>query len=163
MSQQILNPVGTVNSNKDDDSGSFVSQTESDLLVAYTLETNKTDQLITNANTNTNNQRRKATAENPTSINNITSHSKDLSQPSQLSQTSKHLPINGTREIVEEFFYDNGRPYRPPTPHMLDESPCKSIISITNDNFYYCKMHPDTQNIYLESIEHHIKYISSKF
>ncbi len=84
-----------------------------------------------------------------------------LSQPSHLShlsQTSQQSAIILTRDLVEEFFYDDGGPYCPPTPHTLDESPCKSIIRITQDNFYYCTVHPDIQNIHLESIEHHIKY-----
>ena len=101
-------------------------------------------------------RRAASTAANATAITTT-----NLSQLSQLSQTSQHLPTNVTREI-EEYFYDGGGPYRPPTPHTLDESPCKSIISITNDNFYICKMHPDIQNIYLESIEHHIKYKDPK-
>jgi galactose-1-phosphate uridylyltransferase len=64
---------------------------------------------------------------------------------------------------IDKFFFDEPNSiYRSPPEHTLDESPCKSIISITNDNFYFCKMHPDIQNIYLESIEHHIKYKDPK-
>lgn len=106
--------------------------------------------------TNSNNQTRKANTSTSAHIaNNSITHPSHLSQ---LSQTSQHLLTNVTREIVEEFFYDDGGPYRPPTPHTLDESPCKSIIRITQDDFYYCSMHRDIQNIYLESIEHHIKF-----
>lgn len=104
------------------------------------------------------NQIRKAATDNPISINSISSYPRDLSHLSHLSQTSQQSTINLTRELVEEFFYDDGRPYRQPIPHTLDKSPCKSIIGITRDNFYYCTMHPDIQNIYLESVEHHIKY-----
>lgn len=49
----------------------------------------------------------------------------------------------------------------PPT-HTLDESPCKSIIRIDNDDFYYCTIHPNIRNIHLETIEHHAKYKDAK-
>ena len=50
----------------------------------------------------------------------------------------------------------------PPSAHTLDESPCKLIIGIDNHSFYYCTLHPEVRNIYLESIEHHIKYKDAK-
>ena len=102
-------------------------------------------------------------SDSSSSKNNISSHTKDLSHLSHLSQVShmQQLTNNLTREIIEEFFYDDGLPYRPPSAHTLDESPCKLIIKIiktNNDDFYYCSVHPDVQNIHLESIEHHMKY-----
>ena len=111
------------------------------------LENDKADQSLTNNN----NQIRRAMSDNSSSKNNISSHTKDLSH---LSQT----PQQPTRQIIEEFFYDEGQPYRPPPPHTLDESPCKSIIRMDDHSFYYCTLHPEVRNIHLESIEHHIKY-----
>ena len=118
------------------------------------LETDKTEQYFTN----TNNQKRSAVTNTPTSINNISSHTKNLSHLSHLSHTSQSSTTDLTREIVAEFFYDDGLPYRPPPPHTLDESPCKSIIRMDDHSFYYCTLHPEVRNIHLESIEHHIKY-----
>jgi hypothetical protein len=67
---------------------------------------------------------------------------------------------------IEEFFIDkSNKGWRPLSSHTLAQSPCHSIIDkrqYNNDNgsgmFYYCKLHPDIQNINLESIEHHCKY-----
>jgi hypothetical protein len=48
--------------------------------------------------------------------------------------------------------------------HTLEQSPCYPIIDkrrYNNDNgsgrSCYCKLHPDIQNVNLESIEHHCK------
>src|ERR671932_85619 len=54
-------------------------------------------------------------------------------------------------------------PWKPLPEHDLKQSPCYPIIGIrTYHNykipFYYCKLHPDIENIYLETIEHHYKY-----
>jgi hypothetical protein len=81
-----------------------------------------------------------------------------LSHPSHAYQTLQQSTISLTRELVEEFFYDDGGPYSLPTPHTLDESLCKSIIRMDNNDFYYCTLHPKVRNIYLETTEHHIKY-----
>jgi hypothetical protein len=65
---------------------------------------------------------------------------------------------------VDEFFSDNPTPENPwkPLPkHSLEASPCMPIIGIHNKYrvpFYYCELHPDIENIYLESIEHHILF-----
>src|ERR687886_766074 len=65
---------------------------------------------------------------------------------------------------VEEFFYDDpNTPWKPLPEHDLKSSPCYPIIDIrTYHNykipFYYCKLHPDIENVYLETIEHHCKY-----
>ncbi len=68
---------------------------------------------------------------------------------------------------VEEFFIDkSNRERRPLSSHTLEQSPCYPIIDkrqYNNENgnggtFYYCKLHPDIENINLESIEHHCKY-----
>jgi replicative DNA helicase Mcm len=59
---------------------------------------------------------------------------------------------------VEEFFCDNPTlPWQPLPEHSLEESPCYPIIS-KKGKFYYCKVHPSIENIYLETIEHHCKY-----
>jgi hypothetical protein len=67
---------------------------------------------------------------------------------------------------IEEFFINkSNQGWRPLSSHTLEQSPCYPIIDkrqYYNDNgsgtFYYCKLHPDVQNINLESIEHHCKY-----
>ena len=67
---------------------------------------------------------------------------------------------------IEEFFINkSNQVWRPLSSHTLEQSPCYPIIDkrqYNNDNgsgtFYYCKLHPDIQNINLESIEHHCKY-----
>jgi hypothetical protein len=116
------------------------------------FEMDKTDQ----SSTDTNNQIRRATATvsttNPT--NYISSHTKDLSHLSHLSHTSQQSIISLTKEKIAEFFDDDGLPYCTPPPHTLNESPCKPIIRIDKDHFYYCTLHPDVRNIYLETIEH---------
>jgi hypothetical protein len=66
----------------------------------------------------------------------------------------------------EEFFHDdpNNTPWKPMPEHDLKQSPCYPIIDIRNYHnykkipFYYCKLHPDIENVYLETIEHHCKY-----
>lgn len=75
--------------------------------------------------------------------------------PSRLSQASH--PI---LEAVSQFFYDEPfLPYRPPPPHELKDSTCRSIIRFDNhSSLYNCMLHPDVQSYLLESIEHHIKY-----
>jgi hypothetical protein len=130
--------------------GSLDSQTD--------VNTNNLSSICTDHSlTSTDNQIRRATA---TSMNNISSPAKDLSHLSQVSQILQQS--NLTREIIEEFFYDDGRPYCPPPSHTLDESPCKSIIKIDAGGFYYCTLHSDIRNIHLETIEHHVKFKDAK-
>lgn len=68
------------------------------------------------------------------------------------------------KKEIEHFFYDDPHlPYKPLPNHPLEQSPCYPIIDIRNYHnyklpFYYCKLHPDIENVYLESIEHHCKY-----
>lgn len=65
---------------------------------------------------------------------------------------------------VEEFFYeDPNTPRKPLSEYNLKQSPCCPLIDIRRYHnykipFYYCKLHPDIENAYLESIEHHCKY-----
>jgi hypothetical protein len=68
---------------------------------------------------------------------------------------------------VEEFFIDkSNHGWRPLSSHTLEQSPCYPIIDkrqYNNENgnsgtFYYCKLHPEIENMNLESIEHHCKY-----
>ena len=65
---------------------------------------------------------------------------------------------------VDEFFYnDPNTPWKPLPEHDLKQSPCYPIIDIRRYHkykipFYYCKLHPDIENAYLEIIEHHCKY-----
>jgi hypothetical protein len=67
-------------------------------------------------------------------------------------------PCNYNLQCIDEFFYDDpNEPYRPLPEHTLEQSQCYTIIG-KKGNFYYCKLHPEVKNIYLETIEHHIKY-----
>jgi hypothetical protein len=67
--------------------------------------------------------------------------------------------------IRTNFFYDDPaitpeNPWRPLSKHSLEQSPCYPIIGMHNKYrvpFYYCKLHPHIENIYLENIEHHCK------
>jgi hypothetical protein len=73
---------------------------------------------------------------------------------------------------IEDFFFDDpginpDNPWKPLPTHSLEQSPCYPIIGIHNNKydvlFYYCKLHRDIENIYLESIEHHCKYSNPEF
>jgi hypothetical protein len=72
---------------------------------------------------------------------------------------------------IEDFFYDDPsitpeNPWKPLPKHSLEQSPCYPIIGIHNKYrvlFYYCKLHPDVENISLETIEHHCKYFNAEF
>ena len=73
---------------------------------------------------------------------------------------------------IEEFFRDT--PYedwKPLPTHEIYQSPCYPIIGIRiyrwinfkagirmSSQWYYCKVHPKIENMYLHSIEHHCKY-----
>ena len=69
---------------------------------------------------------------------------------------------------VEDFFHDNPNiPWKPLPEHDLKQSPCYPIIDIKHYRnyrvpFYYCKLHPDIENGYLETIEHRCKYSNPK-
>jgi hypothetical protein len=73
----------------------------------------------------------------------------DNNSKSHVSQISQ-LSIILTSDLFEEFFYDDGGPYRPPRSTYVRRK--------SKDNFYYCTLHLNIQNIYLETIKHHIKY-----
>ena len=72
---------------------------------------------------------------------------------------------------IEEFFFDDPAitpesPWKPLPKHSLEQSPCYPIIGTRNKYrvpFYYCKLHPDIENIHLESIEHHCKFSNPEF
>lgn len=73
------------------------------------------------------------------------------------------LANNSTRlqlKQIAEFFHDDpDMPYQPLPEHSLEQSLCHPIIALDKKGvFYYCKLHPKIQSIYLESIEHHCKY-----
>ena len=65
---------------------------------------------------------------------------------------------------VEEFFNDDhNTPWKPLPEHDLKQSPCYPIIDVRKYHnykipFYYCRLHQDIENAYLETIEHHCKY-----
>ena len=67
---------------------------------------------------------------------------------------------------IEEFFFDDPaitleNPWKPLPKHSLEQSPCYPIIGMHNKYrvpFYYCKLHCNIENIYLETIEHHCKF-----
>jgi hypothetical protein len=67
---------------------------------------------------------------------------------------------------VEDFFFDDPaitpkNPWKPLPEHRLEQSPCYPIIGMHHrykKPMYYCKMHSNIENIFLESIEHHCKF-----
>jgi len=67
---------------------------------------------------------------------------------------------------IEQFFFDDyaitpENPWKPLPKHSLEQSPCYPIIGVHNKYrvpFFYCKLHSDIENVYLESIEHHCKF-----
>jgi hypothetical protein len=63
---------------------------------------------------------------------------------------------------VTDFFYDDPTmPYTPLPEYDLDQSTCYPIIA-QKQGYFYCRLHPEIKNAYLESIEHHIKYKDPK-
>ena len=65
---------------------------------------------------------------------------------------------------VEDFFYDDpNTPWKPLPEHDLKQSPCYPIIDIRNitiiKSHFIIVRYTDIENAYLESIEHHCKYI----
>jgi hypothetical protein len=72
---------------------------------------------------------------------------------------------------IEDFFFDDPRitpenPWKPLPKHSLNQSPCYPIIGTHNKYrvpFHYCKLHPNIENIHLESIEHHCKFSNLEF
>jgi hypothetical protein len=72
---------------------------------------------------------------------------------------------------IEEFFFEDPaispeNPWKPLLKHSLEQSPCYPIIGMHNKYkvlFYYCKLHSNIENIYLESIEHHCKFSNPEF
>jgi len=66
-----------------------------------------------------------------------------------------------TKEDVEKFFAsDNGQVVE----HALEQSICWPLIGQKNYKslFYYCKVCHDVENIYLASIENHIRLKDSE-
>jgi hypothetical protein len=74
-----------------------------------------------------------------------------------VSLSNKDLNSMKVRSIADFFYKDPNKPWEPLPDHTLEQSPCYPIIAI-KQNYYYCILHPKVENIYLESIEHHIKY-----
>jgi hypothetical protein len=75
-----------------------------------------------------------------------------------VNQNSNNEHYNKVISAVQRFFYDDpDLPWQPLPGHSLEGSLCYPIIG-QNGKFYYCKLHPEVCNIYLESIEHHCKY-----
>ena len=74
------------------------------------------------------------------------------------------LYYSPTPIISVEFFHDDPNTSWKALPeHDLKQSPCYPIIDIRSYHnykipFYYCKLHPDIENVYLETLEHHCKY-----
>jgi hypothetical protein len=63
--------------------------------------------------------------------------------------------------IDDFFFYDHNIAWKPLPKHSLEQSPCYPIIGMHREYpvpFYYCRLHPRVENIYLQSIEHHCKF-----
>jgi hypothetical protein len=73
---------------------------------------------------------------------------------------------------IEEYFRDiPSEEWKPLPPHEIYQSPCYPIIGTKirswinnetgvrdNTRWYYCKVHPKVENIYLDTIEYHCKY-----
>ena len=59
--------------------------------------------------------------------------------------------------VTDFLYHDPNAPYKPLPEHDLDQSPHYPIIAIKK-GYFYCKLHPDVQNVHLESVEHHVKY-----
>ena len=114
---------------------SFFDKASCSLSSAYLYNTNSQLDESSLSHPNSKNQTRKATA--ATSAHSDSKDITHLSHLSHLSQTSQQSSISLTSELVEEFFYDDEGPYRPPPPHTLDESPCKSIIRLDNHTTLY--------------------------
>ena len=59
---------------------------------------------------------------------------------------------------ITNFFHDDPNvPYTRPPERTLEQSPCYPIIAVRH-GYFYRRLHPDVKYVYLESIEHHIKY-----
>ncbi|MER5174413.1 MAG: bifunctional DNA primase/polymerase [Candidatus Nitrosocosmicus sp.] len=70
--------------------------------------------------------------------------------------SSKYSYYGYTLEQIEKFFDSN---FAQGEEHTLEDSICRLLIGQRNYKpfFYYCKEHPDIKNIYLRSIEDHIR------
>jgi hypothetical protein len=59
---------------------------------------------------------------------------------------------------IHDFFGDDKAvDYKPLADQTLEESPCRYIIN-KDKLLYFCKLHPNVESIYLETIEHHMRY-----
>ena len=97
-------------------------------------------------------------------IGNVNNHNENLSivkidnLQGVVDEQSKAAQRTKAIQSIEDFFHDDPNlPYRPLPEHVLEASPCHSILE-KKGKFYLCKLHSDIQNNYLESIEHHCKY-----
>lgn len=74
--------------------------------------------------------------------------------------------MNQPTSSIEKFFFNDPtissqNPWKPLPRHPLELSPCYPIIGIHNKynvRMYFCRLHPQVQNNYLESIEHHCRF-----
>jgi hypothetical protein len=101
-----------------------------------------------------------------TSITDI-ENTQNSSEESKKLHDDKNILQSGISSVpdsaaVEELFKDDPSASWNPLPeHDLKDSPCYPIIGTHSKYkmlFYYCKIHPDKQNVHLEIIEHHCKY-----
>jgi len=91
---------------------------------------------------------------------NIEGHASSCSPLIQTSNTESEI-VKVSVSTITDFFYDDPTvPYAPLPEHDLDQSPCYQIIA-QKQGYFYCRLHPEIKNAYLESIEHHIKYKDS--
>src|SRR5206468_8456138 len=70
-------------------------------------------------------------------------------------------PIISADEFFKDYHNDNNSPWQPLPSHSLEQSPCYPVIGTKpyNGNVcYYCKIHPNIENIHLDSIEQHCRY-----
>ena len=88
-------------------------------------------------------------------------HLSTLIKPSEPSEPSASVESESTTIVsVECFFHDVADlPYQPLPEHTVEQSPCYPIIGRNNNNrLYFCRLHPEVKNVYLDPIEHHCKY-----
>jgi hypothetical protein len=71
-------------------------------------------------------------------------------------ESSKSSTYSYTIDDIEKFFAsDNGQNEE----HSLEDNICRPLIGQQSNKpfFYYCSEHPNLENIYLKSIEDHIR------
>ena len=69
--------------------------------------------------------------------------------------TKLSIDIEDTTHLssLNDFFHDNPNiSYMVPPEHVLEQSPCRTIVVI-KQGYFYCRLHPDIKNVHLELVE----------